>query len=57
HERSNRFYCLAEILLLKKFPQFGYIWNLLVTYISDLPRIKLQPLKYKLNKLKEKKFN
>jgi glycosyltransferase involved in cell wall biosynthesis len=30
HPRKNRRYILAEILLLKNFPKFGYIWNLTI---------------------------
>ncbi len=30
YQRSMRFYVFAEILLLKRFPQYGYFWNLIV---------------------------
>jgi hypothetical protein len=37
HSRKNRFYVFAEIFLLKKFPQYGYIWNLIIGQICDIP--------------------
>ena len=33
YKKSKRFYLIAEILLLKKFPQYGYLWNLIIDQI------------------------
>ena len=33
YKKSKRFYLVAEILLLKKFPQYGYLWNLIIDQI------------------------
>lgn len=32
YSRKNRFYVLAEILLLRRFPQYGYFWNLIINH-------------------------
>lgn len=33
YKKSKRFYLIAEILLLKKFPQYGYLWNLIIDQV------------------------
>lgn len=33
YRKSRRFYLVAEILLLRKFPQYGYLWNLIIDQI------------------------
>ncbi len=33
YKKSKRFYLVAEILLLKKFPPYGYLWNLIIDQI------------------------
>jgi hypothetical protein len=33
YKRTRRFYLMAEILLLRRFPQYGYLWNLIVDQI------------------------
>jgi hypothetical protein len=38
YPRHNRFYLVAEILLLRKFSQYGYIWNLILDHLHLLPR-------------------
>lgn len=38
HQRTNRYYVLAEVLLLKRFPNKGYFWNLVLSEIKDIPR-------------------
>lgn len=35
--RSGRFYLFAEIILLRRFPQYGYIRNLIVHQIREFP--------------------
>ena len=37
HRRKGRFYIFAEIILLRCFPQYGYIWNLAVHQIREFP--------------------
>ncbi|MGB5916600.1 MAG: transposase [Phormidesmis sp.] len=37
HRRKGRFYIFAEIILLRQFPQYGYIWNLVVHQIREFP--------------------
>jgi hypothetical protein len=53
YSRRDRFYLLAEIILIKKFPQYPYLWNLTLDHIRLLPKgiIKslLQTIKYKIN--------
>jgi hypothetical protein len=33
YKKSRRFYLLAELLLLKRFPQYGYLWNLIIDQV------------------------
>ncbi|MGD1865479.1 MAG: glycosyltransferase [Phormidesmis sp.] len=37
HRRRGRFYIFAEIILLRRFPQYGYIWNLTLHQIREFP--------------------
>lgn len=37
HRRRGRFYIFAEIILLRRFSQYGYIWNLAVHQIREFP--------------------
>ncbi|MGC1308264.1 MAG: transposase [Phormidesmis sp.] len=37
HRRKGRFYIFAEIILLRRFPQYGYIWNLTIHQIREFP--------------------
>lgn len=37
YKRTKRFYVIAEILLLKRFPQYGYLWNLIIHQIVEVP--------------------
>jgi glycosyltransferase involved in cell wall biosynthesis len=36
HARKERFYILAEILLVRRFPQYGYFWNLIINYLRAI---------------------
>ncbi len=49
YSRNYRWYQLAEILLIKRFPQYGYLWNLavqdVVAMISWLVKPRIQPEK------------
>ena len=33
YKKSQRFYVIAEILLVKRFTQYGYLWNLIVDQV------------------------
>lgn len=48
--RTGRFYVLSEILLLRRFPQYGYFWNLILDELRDIPLI---PIKFLQRKVKE----
>jgi hypothetical protein len=37
YKRRGRFYIFAEIILLRRFPQYGYIWNLTVHQLREFP--------------------
>ena len=37
HKRRGRFYVFAEILLLRRFPQYGYLWTLVGHQIREIP--------------------
>ena len=37
HRRRGRFYIFAEIILLRRFPQYGYIWNLTLHQLREFP--------------------
>ena len=42
HQRTNRYYVFAEVLLLKRFPNKGYFWNLVLSQIKDMPQTYLR---------------
>ena len=46
--KETRIYLLAEILLLKCYPQYGYLWNLCIRQVYTLPRIFAKSIKIKL---------
>ena len=37
-KRTMRFYVTADILLLKRFPQYGYFWNLVFDQLWAIPK-------------------
>lgn len=45
YKRSKRFYVLAEILLLRRFPQYGYFWNLVIDQLRGIPLRGLETIK------------
>ncbi|MEO1428542.1 MAG: glycosyltransferase family 2 protein [Cyanobacteria bacterium J06633_8] len=45
--KETRIYLLAEILLLKCYPQYGYLWNLCIWQVYTLPRIFAKSIKIK----------
>ncbi|WP_107667438.1 transposase [Cyanothece sp. BG0011] len=40
YNTTNRRYILAECLLLKVYPQYGYFWNLVIASLKNLVRVK-----------------
>jgi glycosyltransferase involved in cell wall biosynthesis len=50
YRRKGRFYIFAEIILLRRFPQYGYIWNLTIHQIREFPVRSFLSLKRKLVK-------
>lgn len=49
HRRKGRFYVFAEIILLRRFPQYGYIWNLVIHQIREFPVRSYLSIKRRLN--------
>ncbi len=37
HRRRGRFYFFAEVLLIRRFPQYGYLWNLVINQLREFP--------------------
>lgn len=50
NRRTKRFYVFAEILLLKHFPQYGYLWNLILHQTVEIPVRAFDSIKRKLLK-------
>jgi hypothetical protein len=48
HKRTRRFYFIAEILLLKKFPEYGYFWNLILAQATEVPGRAIDSLRRKI---------
>ncbi|TRT75137.1 MAG: transposase [Microcystis sp. M_OC_Ca_00000000_S217Cul] len=38
YRRLNRYGILSEIFLVKCFPQYGYMWNLVITNLREVPK-------------------
>jgi glycosyltransferase involved in cell wall biosynthesis len=47
-KRSGRFYVFAEIWLLRSFPQYGYLWNLIIHHLRSVPERLISSLTRKL---------
>lgn len=45
YRRTRRFYVLAEVLLLRRFPQYGYFWNLIIDQLRAIPLRGLETMK------------
>lgn len=55
-KRHKRFYLEADILLIKKFPQYGYFWNLCFSQAAWIPVRAFRLIKKRLkNKLQSSK--
>jgi hypothetical protein len=52
HQRRGRFYIFAEILLIRRFPQYGYLWTLVGHQIREIPVRALSSLGRKLKPFK-----
>ena len=50
YRRRGRFYIFAEVILLRLFPQYGYIWNLVIHQIREFPVRSLLAIQRKLFK-------
>ncbi|HBE16390.1 MAG TPA: transposase [Cyanobacteria bacterium UBA11149] len=50
YKKSKRFYVLAEILLIKRFPQYGYFWNLAIDQVRGIPGRGVEFLARKLSR-------
>jgi glycosyltransferase involved in cell wall biosynthesis len=53
HKRTRRFYVFAEILLLRRFPQYGYLWNLIVHQVVEIPLRAIDLAKRKVTNFKK----
>jgi hypothetical protein len=49
HQRTRRFYFIAEALLLRRFPQYGYLWNLILAQAMEVPSRAFDSLKRKIS--------
>ncbi|MEM1367259.1 MAG: glycosyltransferase family A protein [Cyanobacteria bacterium P01_H01_bin.15] len=47
YRAKNRYYVLAEILLVRQYPQYGYLWNLMVEHAKDVMIMLRQDLGFK----------
>jgi hypothetical protein len=47
HKRTKRFYFIAEVILLRNFPQYGYLWNLILAQATEVPGRAVDSLKRK----------
>jgi hypothetical protein len=48
YQRTWRFYFLSEVMLLRKFPQYGYLWNLAIYQFLELPAWMIKSLRQKI---------
>ncbi|MBD2436246.1 glycosyltransferase family A protein [Nostoc sp. FACHB-110] len=51
--KETRLYLMAEIMLVKCYPQYGYLWNLIIWQVYTIPRIFAKSLKLKLSRWKQ----
>ncbi|BAZ38175.1 hypothetical protein NIES4101_41110 [Calothrix sp. NIES-4101] len=52
--KETRLYLMADILLLKCYPQYGYLWNLIFWQMYTIPRIFAKSIKIKWIKFKSR---
>jgi hypothetical protein len=48
--KPPRYHFLSDVLLVKRFPQYGYLWNLFFNKLSYLPRLLGKSLLWKVQK-------
>lgn len=49
-QKPPRFHVLSDVLLVRRFPQYGYFWNLFFNKLSYVPRIFAKMLWQRINK-------
>ncbi|MBR8831338.1 MAG: hypothetical protein N5P05_002105 [Chroococcopsis gigantea SAG 12.99] len=50
YKRTKRFYFIAEVMLLKSFPQYGYLWNLILCQVTSVPIRAFDSVKRKISR-------
>ncbi|HEY9802367.1 MAG TPA: glycosyltransferase family A protein [Leptolyngbyaceae cyanobacterium] len=53
--KEPRLHVIADLLLVKRYPQYGYLWNLVLWQMYTIPKVWLRGVKVKLMKLKPSK--
>ncbi|KYC39999.1 glycosyl transferase family A [Scytonema hofmannii PCC 7110] len=53
--KETRLYLMADLLLVKCYPQYGYFWNLIFWQLYTIPRIIGKSVKLRFFKLKKNK--
>lgn len=48
--KPPRFHVVSDVLLVKRFPQYGYFWNLFLNKLYGVPRTAAKAVKYNLMK-------
>ncbi|WP_339379401.1 hypothetical protein [Okeania hirsuta] len=56
YKRTKRFYVFAEFLLLKNNPQYGYLWNLILAQLTEIPVRAVSSVSRQLSKNKMQKI-
>jgi hypothetical protein len=51
--KETRLHLIADILLVKCYPQYGYLWNLIIWQVYNIPIILAKSAKIKLRRLKQ----
>jgi hypothetical protein len=52
--KPPRFHVISDVLLVKHFPKYGYLWNLVFSKLYGVPRTVGKVMKLKLAKKKQK---
>lgn len=55
--KETRLYLMAELLLIKCYPQYGYLWNLVFWQIYTIPKVLGKSIKLKLLKFQQEVFS
>ncbi|MBD2250625.1 glycosyltransferase family A protein [Nostoc parmelioides] len=51
--KETRLHVIADLLLLKCYPQYGYLWNLILWQIYAIPKVWGRAVKLKLMKMRQ----